>query len=219
MTSKLTTGGPLKLVIFGATGLIGRPLLEQALAAGHDVTVLVRTPSAITTTHERLHVVAGEVTKAEDVARALEGAEAAITTIGPRAKQPPGTLISDATRNIIAGMKQHGGKRLVFTSGLIMADGQGIAWFRRIGIAIFRALNGALYRDKLIAEPLVKDSGLDWVTVRPPAIDGGKARGTYRIGEHLGIRLDTMSANDVAKALLDQVVDATYVHKAVEISY
>ena len=36
-----------RLLILGATGSLGRHVLRQALAAGHDVTVLVRTPSKL----------------------------------------------------------------------------------------------------------------------------------------------------------------------------
>jgi putative NADH-flavin reductase len=36
-----------RLLILGATGAVGRHVLRQALAAGHEVTVLVRTPSKL----------------------------------------------------------------------------------------------------------------------------------------------------------------------------
>ena len=36
-----------RLLILGATGSLGRHVLRQALAAGHDVTVFVRTPSKL----------------------------------------------------------------------------------------------------------------------------------------------------------------------------
>jgi uncharacterized protein YbjT (DUF2867 family) len=37
----------MKLTIFAATGGIGRQVLEQALAAGHDVTAVVRNPKKL----------------------------------------------------------------------------------------------------------------------------------------------------------------------------
>jgi len=36
-----------RLLIFGATGSLGRHVLTQALAAGHEVTVFVRTASRL----------------------------------------------------------------------------------------------------------------------------------------------------------------------------
>jgi uncharacterized protein YbjT (DUF2867 family) len=38
----------MKLAIFGATGRTGRPLVQQALEAGHEVVALVRTPAKLT---------------------------------------------------------------------------------------------------------------------------------------------------------------------------
>jgi uncharacterized protein YbjT (DUF2867 family) len=37
----------MKLTIFAATGGIGRQALEQAVAAGHDVTAVVRNPKKL----------------------------------------------------------------------------------------------------------------------------------------------------------------------------
>jgi hypothetical protein len=37
----------MKLTLFGATGLFGRELLSQTLEAGHDITVLLRSPEKL----------------------------------------------------------------------------------------------------------------------------------------------------------------------------
>ena len=50
----------MKLAVFGGTGRTGRLLVEQALAAGHQVTVLVRTPSKLQIGDERLRTVQGD---------------------------------------------------------------------------------------------------------------------------------------------------------------
>ena len=49
----------MKLAIFGATGGTGRALVEQALAAGHEVTALVRDPARVTVQNPRVHLVQG----------------------------------------------------------------------------------------------------------------------------------------------------------------
>ena len=51
-----------RLVILGATGSLGRHVLRQALAAGHDVTVFVRTPSKLAAElRERVSVHTGDL--------------------------------------------------------------------------------------------------------------------------------------------------------------
>ena len=57
-----------RLVILGATGALGRHVVRQALAAGHDVTVFVRTPSKLPPdVRERVLVHAGDLSAAVPV--------------------------------------------------------------------------------------------------------------------------------------------------------
>jgi nucleoside-diphosphate-sugar epimerase len=46
----------MNIAVFGATGLTGGLVAERALAAGHRVAALVRTPDAVRRQHEQLTV-------------------------------------------------------------------------------------------------------------------------------------------------------------------
>ena len=51
-----------RVIILGATGALGRHVLRQAVAAGHDVTVFVRTPSKLLPdVRDRVSVHAGDL--------------------------------------------------------------------------------------------------------------------------------------------------------------
>jgi uncharacterized protein YbjT (DUF2867 family) len=63
----------MNLAIFGATGGTGRHLVDQALAAGHTVTVLVRNPATLPATHARLRLLHGDVRNQDDVTAAIGG--------------------------------------------------------------------------------------------------------------------------------------------------
>ena len=65
----------MKLAIFGATGKTGRPLVEQALAAGHSVAALARDPAKLGMEHANLRVIKGDVLDANAVSEALRGVE------------------------------------------------------------------------------------------------------------------------------------------------
>ncbi len=60
----------MRILIFGASGRTGRPLVEQALERGHEVTAFVRDPVRLALEHGRLRVVSGDVTDAVAVYRA-----------------------------------------------------------------------------------------------------------------------------------------------------
>lgn len=81
------------LVVLGASGRTGRLVVEQALAAGHLVTALVRSPEKLTLRHPKLRVVVGDATDSSALSRALEGAVAVISTLGSR-----GLVIADSSR-------------------------------------------------------------------------------------------------------------------------
>ena len=61
----------MKLTVFGATGGVGRELVSQALAAGHRVCAYVRNPAKLDLDHPELTVIAGELTDAAAVRRAV----------------------------------------------------------------------------------------------------------------------------------------------------
>ena len=66
----------MKLSVLGAAGATGMPLVEQALAAGHEVTALVRSGQKVTITNPNLHVVEGDATDRAAVSEAMNGGDA-----------------------------------------------------------------------------------------------------------------------------------------------
>lgn len=50
----------MRVTILGASGRIGRHVLEQALEAGHDATVLVRDPRRLGVDPSRVKLVTGD---------------------------------------------------------------------------------------------------------------------------------------------------------------
>lgn len=75
-----------------ALGIAGF-VLEQALAVGHIVTALVRSPGKLTLGSPSLRVLAGQAIDAGDVARALDGTDGVISTLGGG-----GSVIANSSR-------------------------------------------------------------------------------------------------------------------------
>src|SRR3979411_2163046 len=101
----------MNLVVLGATGRTGSLVVEQALAAGHTVTALVRSPEKLATGNANLRVVTGQATETSAVASALEGADAVSSTLGGK-----GSVIADSTRAIVAAARETGVNRVVVLS-------------------------------------------------------------------------------------------------------
>jgi putative NADH-flavin reductase len=210
----------MKMLVIGATGETGRCVVESALQAGHEVTALARTPQKLTVQHDRLRVVQGDVLQADSVLRAMQGQQAVICALGPAVGTAPGTIISDGSRNIIQAMAQAGVRRLVFESGIMVGEGRDLSAINRILLAVFRTINRALYEDKLRAEKIVRESGLDWVIVRPPKLKHMPARGHYRVGQALNVNLPAgIAYADVADFMVKSVAPDAHLHRIVEIGY
>jgi|HubBroStandDraft_2_1064218.scaffolds.fasta_scaffold1798277_2 putative NADH-flavin reductase len=63
----------MKILSLGANGAVGQLALDDLLKANHEVTALVRNPSAIPRKDPRLTVVRGEPTNAADLENVLDG--------------------------------------------------------------------------------------------------------------------------------------------------
>src|SRR5205807_3926157 len=112
----------------------------------------------------------------------VAGADAVLSAIGPANNKQPGTLISDAIKHMVTACEQAGVRRLVFESGLMVGDGTGLGFVSKIGVAIYRAMNKPLCADKRVAEAALVASKLDYVIVRPPALEQSPATGSYKAG-------------------------------------
>jgi len=99
----------MRLTVFGATGGVGREVVTQALGRGDDVTAYVRNPAKFAITHPNLTVVAGELTDREAVQRAIGGADAVISALGPSLdRKATGMPLVDGTRTIVDALQAEG---------------------------------------------------------------------------------------------------------------
>ena len=106
----------MKITLFGATGRVGGRVLGYALADLHTVRAFVRDATKLAP-RPGLEIIQGDVLDAAAVARAIEGADAVISTIGGAGVEDPGEAQSQGMRNILAGMKRHGVRRVLGVAG------------------------------------------------------------------------------------------------------
>ena len=95
---------PMRLAVLGATGSVGRELVTQALAAGHEVTALVRERPKPGEIDDRVALVLGDAASADAVERTVVGSDAVVSALG-HAKGAPDDILARATANVIAAMR------------------------------------------------------------------------------------------------------------------
>ncbi len=207
----------MKVVVFGATGTTGSEVVAQALKNGHEVTAFVRNPDKVEQTHPNLKLVQGDVLNPDDVARAVQGQNAVLSSLGAGLN---GTVRSVGTQNIIQAMQKANVCRFVSQSTLGAGDSRSNlnAYWKYI---MFGLLLRRAYADHNRQEAFIKQSKLDWIIVRPGALKDGERTGQYRHGfpsTDKSITLD-ISVGDVADFMVQQLTDDTYLHATPGLSY
>jgi putative NADH-flavin reductase len=209
----------MKIMILGATGSIGRHLVPQALALGHEVTVLVRDPSKLEARHERLRIVTGDALDPAAVDTAVRGQEGVIFSLGRSNHRAPTAMFSDATRILIHAMETQGVRRLVCITGIGAGDSRGHGGFLYDKI-IFPWFTKETYADKDRQEALIRESSLDWIIVRPASFNNGPQPGNLRAVTDLkNITIRSISRADAAGFVLEQLSSDRYLRKSPVVGY
>jgi uncharacterized protein YbjT (DUF2867 family) len=201
----------MNLVVLGATGRTGRLVVEQALAAGHTVTALVRSPEKLTTSHSNLRVVTGQATDSSAVSKALEGADAVISTLGGK---PP--VISDSTQSLVAAARKTGVSRVVVLSTFAAERDRLDAATRLLtGIGM-----GAMLKDKSAGEEALRRSDLEWTIVYASVLRDGPATGSVLVlpeGAKRGLS-QRISRADLAAWLVEAATGVQHIRRGVGIT-
>lgn len=204
----------MKLVIVAATGGIGRHLLDQAVAAGHDVTAVVRNPDRISR-KVRTFPVDLAVAEAANLEPALDGADAVLSGLGPRSPSDAG-ITTPGTRAILGAMNATGVRRIVVVSaapvGTVASPGRphppkhdpgdGLL-MRHVFGPLIKSLLRKHYADLALMEDALRDSDTAWTSVRPPRLTNKPPTGTYRTAYGRNVRGGlTVSRADAADCML-----------------
>src|SRR4051794_26993399 len=201
----------MNVTVFGATGGVGREVVTQALDADHHVTAYLRSPAKLTVTHPNLTAITGELTDRDAVQRAVHGADAVISALGPSLdRKATGTPLVEGTRTIVDAMRAEGVERYIGMATPSLRDPRDtkslLGWL--VPVMGRRGLPPA-YRALLDMSQLLPDSELDWTIARFMRPTDGERTGTVRAGYlgHDKIRLSITRA-DIAAFLLEHTTDS-----------
>jgi uncharacterized protein len=202
----------MRLVIFGASGLLGTRLVSEALARGHQLTAVARDVARIDDRGGQVATAAADVTDPGSVAAVAGGHDAALSAVTQHDRPE---MLVDAARGLLAGLSTAGVRRLVVAGGagsLLVASGQRLMdtegfheeW-KPEAIAAAAALD--VFRQA--------DTDVEWSYVSPGALLApGERTGHYRLGgdellvdEH---GKSAISMEDFAIAMLDEAEAAKH---------
>lgn len=211
----------MRLVTFGATGPTGRQVVQQATAAGHDVTAVIRNLPASSTGTTRVRFVRADVADARQVLAAPDGADAVISTYGVPYTRHRVSVYSDGMANIIVGMTQQGVSRLVCVTSTTIspgeAPGESFLWRKAFVPPSRRTIGRTLYDDMQRMEALVVRSNLDWTIVRPGGLfNTDRPTDDYDVSpERLPGRMTSRA--DLAAVLVQEATQPAHVRASIDV--
>lgn len=208
----------MKLIIFGATGLVGKQLVQQALFNKHHVLAFGR--NVYTTDYletENLQLVQGALFDEGEVYNAIKGCDAVLSAIGGNMDGTDKTRTL-GMKNIIKQMQKAGVKRIIGIGGLgvLNADENSLLVDKDDYPPEYKAVG---FEHKKAFE-LLNESGLDWTFVCPPNIINEGPTGTYVTKADYPPEENKykINAGDLAMMMLNELEKDVYIKHRVGIS-
>jgi uncharacterized protein len=208
----------MTIIVFGATGMVGKQLVQQALLSGHTVKAFGRNVfTELNMEEKNLQLIKGAVFDEKEVLNALSGCDAVLSALGG------GFDGTDKTRtlgikNIITQMKKANLTRILAIGGLgvLNADENSLL------------LDGEDYPKQYLpvglehkkAYEYLNDSGLNWTFVCPPNIINHEATGSFSTNANYPPDQNNykINAGDLAMFMLNELGKNEYVKQRVGIS-
>lgn len=209
----------MRIAVVGAAGRTGRLVVEQALAAGHTVTAVVRDPARLPAfDHGRPRVARADVHTPGSLHEPLTGQDAAVSTLGTAGRGAT-TVFSDGARELVAAARA-GGVRHVLAMSSAGLENDHLPFAQRV---VTRLVVDRLYReihhDLARMEDVLEESGLPWTLVRVPMLKDGPASPDPRVSIGLPLpRAGTAARATVAHWIVDHLGAAETFRRRVTIA-
>lgn len=205
----------MRIAVLGATGRTGRPFVELALAGGHEVTALVRSPHKRSLLPAGVDVVDGDATDRAALEPLVAGCAAVVDLLAPERGGLP-DLRRQVVPGLVAAMRAGGVRRLVLLTGAgvrVPADTPKVA--DRLIVGVMRRVAAQTLEDaEQAVAALTSHDDLDWTVVRAPRLLDGDPTGRARAFPGVGRGSSTsVRRADLARWLLEEVERPAWVHQ------
>jgi putative NADH-flavin reductase len=200
----------MNLAIFGATGPTGMNLLEQAIAGGHAVRALARTPAKLSGFGDSISVIEGDVLDERAVAETIApGTDAVLSSLGvPPRRQDASFTLRRGMSNVLSAMQRVGTRRVLAVSASALYVDSYDNLLLRMAKPLLQRLFAKMYEDVRAMDSELEAAPCDWTIMVAPQLNNKPPSGRYRIaiGHNLP-RGYSISRADLAHSMLDMIAD------------
>ena len=213
------------VVLIGASGFVGKAILNELLERGHKVTAVVRNPEKIDVENDNLIKVKADVSSAENVAAVADGFDTVISAYNPGWKNP--NIAEDTLTvypSILEGVKQAGVKRLLCVGGAGTLYAEPGVMVMNTGALPEEIMPAVKALGDFYLNTLKNENNIDWVFFSPAGIiEPGERTGKFRLGKDDLIVNDNgeskISVEDYAVAMVDELENEAHHKERFTIGY
>ncbi|MDM5350184.1 SDR family oxidoreductase [Lysinibacillus sphaericus] len=206
----------MKILVLGATGRVGRKIVEFALKDQHEVTTFVRDPHKLQMDNKKLHIFQGNVLNKNDLEQAMVNVDVVVSALNTDGND----TLSTSILLILEVMEQQKIKRIITigTAGILQS---------RVSPTILRYQSTESKRKSTFAAKehqyvfeQLHVSNVDWTIVCPTYLPDGSFTGTYRVERNfLPEGGSEISVADTAYFAYQQIFSKEFVKTRVGLAY
>ncbi|MEW9699313.1 NAD(P)-dependent oxidoreductase [Paenibacillus sp. SI8] len=207
----------MRILLLGATGRVGRTLLNQTLLEGHEVRALLRHPDKLAgVSAEGLTLCHGDACREEDIQHAIRDAQLVISCLGTDG----GTVLTESLPLVIKAMAARGIKRIVTVGTAGILESREHPGLLRYEAPNTRRSSTRAAEEHRKAWELLAASSLDWTVICPTYLPDGPPLGTYRAERDcLPEGGTSISVGDTAAFTYNEALSSAYIRCRVGIAY
>lgn len=212
----------MKITVYGATGMIGQRIVNEALARGHEVIAVARHPENLKLEHAKLKKQPGDIANPDSVAYLAKDSDAIVCSVNaPEGVDP--SWFSTVAKSLLEGTSKAGKTPMYVVGG---AGSLHIAPnVQLVDTPNFpEAYKSVALEHRKFLEILKNSGATHWTYLSPAAfISPGERTGKFRLGlEELVTDSEgnsKISAEDFAVALLDEIESPKHQGKRFTLAY
>ena len=200
----------MRVTVIGGSGRTGRLIVEQAIAAGHQVVATIRSPkhmAEMVKLGAEVQLVDLDRSEFEVIVTAVKGSDVVVFAAGSAAGETS-ELDRKGTLRTVRAAEKAGVKRYVSVSSIGASTGLST-----------RAMNDEMkdyYRQKRAAAKHIVGSSLDWTIIEPAELTDGT--GTGKVAASLDrIEEKAIARADVAAVVVATLADRRSIGKAIQL--
>lgn len=201
----------MRVTVIGGSGRTGKLIVEQLIAAGHQVVATIRNPkhmAELVKLGAETQLVDLDTSEFDSIVTAIKGTDAVVFAAGSAAGEGS-ALDRKGTLRTVRAAEKAGVNRYLSVSSIGASTGLST-----------RSMSDEMkdyYRQKRAAAKHIVGSSLDWTLVEPAELTDGKAAGTVTASLER-IEETAIARADVAAAVVAVLGDKRSIGKAIQLA-